>query len=73
MTFFIGLIALFLVTCVPSYALCTVVGNTKSRIYHTAGGHFYEKMLRKNKQGDNRQCFPSVKAAQAAGYRASKR
>jgi hypothetical protein len=65
--------------CIPAMAKdytpkeCPVVGNTNSMIYHVSGGHFYARMLRENPKGDNRQCFNSTKAAQAAGYRASGR
>ena len=53
---------------------CSVVGNTNSRIYHTEGGEFYARMLRRNKKGgDNRQCFNTVQQARQTGYRASRR
>lgn len=52
---------------------CPVVGNTESKIYHVRGGLSYEKMLRKNRTGDNRQCFKSEKEALDAGYRKAKR
>jgi methylphosphotriester-DNA--protein-cysteine methyltransferase len=52
---------------------CPFVGNTNSKIYHSAGGNSYAKMLRENQSGDNRRCFSSASQAQAAGYRASQR
>lgn len=52
---------------------CKVVGNTNSMIYHTQGGQFYDRMLKENARGDNRQCFKTTSAAQSAGFRASKR
>jgi hypothetical protein len=52
---------------------CPVIGNTNSKIYHMAGGQSYAKMLRKNKNGDNRDCFQTEELATAAGYRKSKR
>jgi hypothetical protein len=51
---------------------CPIVGNKNSGIYHVPGGRHYLKMLRKNKRGDNRDCFQNEAAAKAAGYRRSK-
>jgi hypothetical protein len=52
---------------------CLVVGNKKSKIYHTPGGLNYRRMLQENKRGpDNRVCFPDEQTARAAGYRKSK-
>jgi hypothetical protein len=51
---------------------CPVIGNTHSHIFHVPGGRSYAKMLRQNKQGDNRQCFQSEAAAEKAGYRRSR-
>jgi hypothetical protein len=52
---------------------CPVVGNKSSGIYHVPGGAHYRKMLKQNKQGDNRECFQNELAAKGAGYRKSKR
>lgn len=52
---------------------CPYVGNTKSKIYHTAGQHSYAKMLRLNQKNDNRKCFKTAQEAQKAGYRAARR
>jgi hypothetical protein len=52
---------------------CPVVGNTDSNIYHVSGGRFYETMLERNSDGDNRKCFNSESEAEGAGFRRSKR
>lgn len=54
-------------------AECPVVGNTKSHIYHVAGGQFFEMMLIENHGSDNRKCFQTESDAQKAGFRKSKR
>ncbi len=43
-----------------------IKGNASSMIYHVKGGAFYERT-------NPEECFASERAAQAAGYRASKR
>ncbi len=68
-----------MVLCSTSFARdysakeCPVVGNTDSGIFHVPGKVSYGKMLRKNKRGDNRKCFKTMKEAKNAGYRAAKR
>ena len=53
---------------------CPVKGNVNSkgeRIYHVAGGRFYERVKIKPKEGD--RCFRTPQEAQAAGFRPSQR
>lgn len=54
-------------------AICNVVGNKNSKIYHVQGGAHYAKMLEKNAGKDNRACFSNEQEAMDSGYRKSKR
>lgn len=75
------LIIVFSLVLIPNIAVaqnytpqqCPVIGNTTSHIYHTQGGHFYRRMLQKNRGKDNRHCFQTTQQARQNGYRASKR
>lgn len=51
---------------------CPVVGNTDSKKYHMPGQRHYAKMLRKNKNGDNRKCFKTEREAESARFMKSK-
>ncbi len=51
---------------------CPVIGNKSSKIFHTPGGRFFKRMLKKNKGYDNRKCFKSKSDARKDGYRQSK-
>jgi len=53
---------------------CPVVGNAKSRIYHTPASDDYRRMLKKNERGeDYRICFKSEQEAKNVGFRKSRK
>jgi hypothetical protein len=51
---------------------CPVVGNTQSKIYHLPHGVFYNRMMKVNRDYDNRKCFQDEESAIENGYRKSK-
>lgn len=60
----------------PDYTrdACPVIGNAKSRIYHTPASDDYRRLLKGNRSGeDHRVCFQSEQDAKDAGYRKSRR